>query len=336
MHLVGPGRQRRLDLGDPRLDQPQPAGGHEVRQRCSPADRAGPRAANRRLPSRMHGSRHAPPKPTVQPSPHRRLGNIPPLRPAGGDRARVTPTVNRIGCGGASMLAGSPALASRCCRRRRRRTASRSTSSWCCSPTPPARSTRPRSGCSARATPTPWSTRRCSGRSPTAARTGGSRSPTSNGRASRRRTWWSTGWWSRTRRARGTSARRLMAAPRRAYGSNAIGAALLKGKTLIEGNGFEGWRKVIDLSGDSSWNPQGPPIATARDAVLGAGIVINGLAILCRDALLGPAAGREPRGRVRRPDHRRPRRVRRHRRRRAELRPGGAAQADPRDRRRRA
>ena len=57
---------------------------------------------------------------------------------------------------------------------------------------------------------------------------------------------------------------RLMAAPRRAYGSNAIGAALLKGLALIEGNGFEGWRKVIDLSGDSSWNPQGPPIADAR------------------------------------------------------------------------
>jgi hypothetical protein len=81
---------------------------------------------------------------------------------------------------------------------------------------------------------------------------------------------------------------RLMAAPRLAYGSNAIGAALLKGKELIEANGFEGWRKVIDLSGDSSWNPQGPSIATARDAVLGSGIVINGLAILCRE----PCSGR--------------------------------------------
>ena len=79
-----------------------------------------------------------------------------------------------------------------------------------------------------------------------------------------------------------------MAAPRRAYGSNAIGAALLKGMVLIEGNRFEGWRKVIDLSGDSSWNPQGPPIAIARDAILGAGIVINGLAILCR----APCSGR--------------------------------------------
>ena len=80
---------------------------------------------------------------------------------------------------------------------------------------------------------------------------------------------------------------RLMAAPRRAYGSNAIGSALLKGMVMIEGNRFEGWRKVIDLSGDSSWNPQGPALATARDAILGAGIVVNGLAILCRDACSG-------------------------------------------------
>jgi hypothetical protein len=81
---------------------------------------------------------------------------------------------------------------------------------------------------------------------------------------------------------------RLMAAPRRAYGSNAIGAALLKGLDLIEENRFDGWRRVIDLSGDSSWNPAGPTIAHARDAVLGAGVVINGLAILCRP----PCSGR--------------------------------------------
>ena len=81
---------------------------------------------------------------------------------------------------------------------------------------------------------------------------------------------------------------RLMAAPRRAYGSNAIGAALLKGVEMVEGNGFDGSRKVIDLSGDSSWNPMGPTIAHARDAVLGAGVVINGLAILCR----APCSGR--------------------------------------------
>ena len=47
---------------------------------------------------------------------------------------------------------------------------------------------------------------------------------------------------------------------------------------------LEGWRKVIDLSADSAWNPQGPPISAAREAVTAAGVTINGLAILCREA----------------------------------------------------
>ena len=84
---------------------------------------------------------------------------------------------------------------------------------------------------------------------------------------------------------------RLMSEPRRAFGSNAIGAALLAGLRLVETNGYEGGRKVIDFSGDSAWNPQGPPIARARDAVLGAEIVINGLAILCDDCSGRPRAG---------------------------------------------
>jgi hypothetical protein len=74
----------------------------------------------------------------------------------------------------------------------------------------------------------------------------------------------------------------LMAQPRRAFGRNAIGSALLTGKRLIEENDIEGWRKVIDFSGDSANNWNGPPIAEARAEVLDAGIVINGLAILCR------------------------------------------------------
>lgn len=55
--------------------------------------------------------------------------------------------------------------------------------------------------------------------------------------------------------------RRLTAPPRRTFGSNAIGSAFLKGLELIETNAFEGWSKVIDLSADSAWNPQGPPIS---------------------------------------------------------------------------
>ncbi|ABV94425.1 hypothetical protein Dshi_2692 [Dinoroseobacter shibae DFL 12 = DSM 16493] len=74
----------------------------------------------------------------------------------------------------------------------------------------------------------------------------------------------------------------LLPPPRRAFGRNAIGSALLKGKELIETNAYEGWRKVIDFSGDSANNWNGPSIAEARSEVLAAGITINGLPILCR------------------------------------------------------
>lgn len=74
----------------------------------------------------------------------------------------------------------------------------------------------------------------------------------------------------------------LMTAPRRAYGRNAIGSALLKGKRLIEDSGHRGVRRVIDLSADSANNWNGPPLETARAEVVAAGIVINGLAVLCR------------------------------------------------------
>ena len=83
----------------------------------------------------------------------------------------------------------------------------------------------------------------------------------------------------------------LLPPPRRAFGRNAIGSALLKGKELIEGNDIDGWRKVIDFSGDSARNFNGPSIAEARAEVLAAGIVINGLAINCRGCSGRPAGG---------------------------------------------
>ena len=86
-------------------------------------------------------------------------------------------------------------------------------------------------------------------------------------------------------------AARLVAAPRRSTGVNAIGAAILKGLALIEGNAFEGARKVIDLSGDSIWNPRAPTIATARDTAIGQDVVVNGLAVLCDDCSGRPGAG---------------------------------------------
>jgi len=75
-------------------------------------------------------------------------------------------------------------------------------------------------------------------------------------------------------------AARLRAAPRQAYGRNAIGAALLDALALIEGNAIDGWRRVIDFSGDSANSYSGPPIAEARAAVLDAGVTINALALL--------------------------------------------------------
>ncbi|MEZ5811958.1 MAG: DUF1194 domain-containing protein [Rhizobiaceae bacterium] len=74
----------------------------------------------------------------------------------------------------------------------------------------------------------------------------------------------------------------LMAAPRRAFGRNAIGAALLFGKAEIEENDINGIRRVIDLSADSANNWNGPSIGAARAEVVAAGITINGLAVLCR------------------------------------------------------
>ncbi|MEM8975460.1 MAG: DUF1194 domain-containing protein [Pseudomonadota bacterium] len=84
-----------------------------------------------------------------------------------------------------------------------------------------------------------------------------------------------------------TFAKALFARERLAYGSNAIGAALAAAHRQIDQNKYEGHRKVIDLSGDSANNWNGIPIAEARGKALKAGIIINGLAILCRSENCG-------------------------------------------------
>lgn len=75
----------------------------------------------------------------------------------------------------------------------------------------------------------------------------------------------------------------LMETPRRAFGRNAIGSAITYAHLLIEGNAYNGFRRVIDLSGDSANSWGGVPLEAARQAAVAADIVINGLAILCRD-----------------------------------------------------
>jgi hypothetical protein len=77
-------------------------------------------------------------------------------------------------------------------------------------------------------------------------------------------------------------AQALLTTPRRAFGRNAIGSAIVAAQAVIESNPIEGHRKVIDLSADSANSWGGVPIAEARANALGADIVINGLAILCR------------------------------------------------------
>lgn len=60
-----------------------------------------------------------------------------------------------------------------------------------------------------------------------------------------------------------------------------ISAALGHANSLFADSGFEGIRRVIDVSGDGP-NNQGRPILAQRDEVLADGVVINGLAIMTR------------------------------------------------------
>lgn len=84
----------------------------------------------------------------------------------------------------------------------------------------------------------------------------------------------------------------LLAAPRRAFGRNAIGSALAFAERLLESNGIAGERRIVDLSADSANSFEGPPIEPIRARLVESGVTINGLAILCRD----PACSGRPVG----------------------------------------
>lgn len=70
------------------------------------------------------------------------------------------------------------------------------------------------------------------------------------------------------------------------WGATALGEALSFSAGLFEENGFEGTRKVIDVSGDGSSN-QGVFPTEVRQLVIAAGVTINGLAILNDEPDLG-------------------------------------------------
>ncbi len=68
-------------------------------------------------------------------------------------------------------------------------------------------------------------------------------------------------------------------------GDTAIGGALEFALGQFEGNGFDGRRKIIDVSGDGRSN-RGPAVWLARDRAVARGITVNGLAILNEDPTL--------------------------------------------------
>ncbi|MEM7290550.1 MAG: DUF1194 domain-containing protein [Pseudomonadota bacterium] len=61
-----------------------------------------------------------------------------------------------------------------------------------------------------------------------------------------------------------------------------ISGGLEYSAALFDGNGFTSNRRIIDVSGDGP-NNQGKPVLIARDAVLEAGIIINGLPLMTRE-----------------------------------------------------
>lgn len=62
-----------------------------------------------------------------------------------------------------------------------------------------------------------------------------------------------------------------------------ISGALRYGTAYLGANGLDGLRRVIDISGDGP-NNQGGLVTEARDAAVAAGIVINGLPLMTREA----------------------------------------------------
>lgn len=71
----------------------------------------------------------------------------------------------------------------------------------------------------------------------------------------------------------------LTARPPNSARRTSISAALEFGADLFAESGFEGSKRVIDISGDGP-NNQGAPVPLVRDAVVKQGIVINGLPLM--------------------------------------------------------
>jgi hypothetical protein len=83
-------------------------------------------------------------------------------------------------------------------------------------------------------------------------------------------------------------AARIRAMPRRSWLYTSISAAIDYGVGRF-GQGFEGTRRVMDISGDGVSNA-GRPLSHARAAALEAGVTINGLAVVERSPGSWPAS----------------------------------------------
>ena len=79
----------------------------------------------------------------------------------------------------------------------------------------------------------------------------------------------------------------LATAPIRNISGTSISGALAFAAGLFEANGYEGLRRVIDVSGDGP-NSSGEPVVPTRDALLAEDLIINGLPIMLREPGFSP------------------------------------------------
>jgi hypothetical protein len=78
--------------------------------------------------------------------------------------------------------------------------------------------------------------------------------------------------------------RQLSANPPSSARRTSISGALDFGGDLFAESGFQGMKRVIDISGDGP-NNQGSPVTGARDALIAQGITINGLPLMTNGGL---------------------------------------------------
>ena len=74
---------------------------------------------------------------------------------------------------------------------------------------------------------------------------------------------------------------KLLEAPYRRASRTSVSGAIDASMALFENNGFEGLRRIVDISGDGP-NNDGRLVTAARDEAVAKGVTINGLPLLIR------------------------------------------------------